>query len=90
LYLSYFVCIGADKSKFGYKMLQKMGWKEGKGLGKDEDGMDTHVHIKKRSEMESSLGIGAAIDKGGNIGWTKTSGGFDDILAQLNEQYARE
>lgn len=27
------------QSKFGLKMLEKMGWAKGKGLGKNEDGM---------------------------------------------------
>lgn len=40
----------ADKSSFGFKMMQKMGWDKGKGLGKNEDGMATHVKIKKRQE----------------------------------------
>jgi hypothetical protein len=31
-------------------MLQKMGWSQGKGLGKEEDGMATHVRVKKRSD----------------------------------------
>lgn len=31
-------------------MLQKMGWGEGKGLGKKEDGMAAHIKIRKRQE----------------------------------------
>ena len=44
----------ADKSAFGYKMLQKMGWADGKGLGKHEDGMATHVRVKRRAD---ALGV---------------------------------
>lgn len=40
----------ADKSNFGFKMLEKMGWAEGKGLGRKEDGMSTHVRVKRRTE----------------------------------------
>jgi Pin2-interacting protein X1 len=31
-------------------MMQKMGWSEGKGLGKNEEGMVTHIKLKKRAE----------------------------------------
>jgi hypothetical protein len=31
-------------------MLQKMGWASGKGLGKNEDGMATHIRVKRRGE----------------------------------------
>ena len=31
-------------------MMQKMGWNEGMGLGKNNDGVLTHVKMKKRTE----------------------------------------
>ena len=38
------------KSKFGMKIMQGMGWEQGKGLGKSEDGMRDCVQIKRREE----------------------------------------
>ena len=37
--------------------MNKMGWAEGKGLGKDEDGILTHVKLKKRTEELGDNGI---------------------------------
>ena len=45
-----------NKGGFGYRMLAKMGWNEGKGLGKNEDGMQDHIKVKKRDD---TLGLGA-------------------------------
>ena len=30
--------------------MEKFGWKEGRGLGKNEDGMSDHIKTKKREE----------------------------------------
>eukprot|EP00967_Tisochrysis_lutea_P133291 scaffold233717_cov30-Tisochrysis_lutea.AAC.1 len=50
----------ADVScEFGRRMLAKFGWEEGKGLGKREDGMTSHILVKQRSEY---LGLGAATE----------------------------
>ena len=47
----------ADMScDFGRKMLAKFGWAEGKGLGKNEDGMKSHISVKQRADL---LGLGA-------------------------------
>ena len=34
-----------DQNKFGQKMLERMGWKTGKGLGANEDGSTNHIKV---------------------------------------------
>jgi Pin2-interacting protein X1 len=47
---------GASKpSNYALKLMEKMGWKEGQGLGKNADGMSSHVVVHKR---EDGLGLG--------------------------------
>jgi Pin2-interacting protein X1 len=72
------------QTTFAYKMMQKMGWSEGKGLGKLEDGINTHVRVQKR---EGSLGLGAARDRDGSAGWSSTAVSFSAVLANLNKAY---
>jgi hypothetical protein len=76
-----------DKTGFGYRMLQKMGWKEEKGLGKNEDGMAAAVKVSKREE---GLGLGVAKDAAGNSGWSSTVSGFSAVLDLLNSTYATQ
>jgi Pin2-interacting protein X1 len=75
-----------DKTRFGYRMLEKMGWKEDKGLGKDENGHTSHIKIKKREE---GLGIGMekTTDSAGYHGWNATATSYNEILMTLKEAY---
>ena len=55
----YVAGIGTHKPKggyggFGQKMLEKMGWEKGQGLGKDKDGMKDALDVKKK---EDTLGV---------------------------------
>ncbi|XP_073480808.1 PIN2/TERF1-interacting telomerase inhibitor 1-like [Aquarana catesbeiana] len=45
-----------DDSKFGQKMLEKMGWSKGKGLGAQEQGSTEHIKVQV---MNNTLGFGA-------------------------------
>lgn len=70
----------ADKSKFGYRMLQKMGWKEGKGLGVKEDGATEHVRPRRRAAVH---GLGATAP---DTAWhvpAAVASGLNDVLAGL-------
>jgi len=40
----------------GEKLLRQWGWREGKGIGKHEDGVSTYIRVKKKDD---TLGLGA-------------------------------
>jgi len=69
-----------DEDKFGKRMLESMGWTDGKGLGADESGATSHVRVKKRG---AKIGLGAdinTVDK-----WAEHVTAFDEILGNLNK-----
>jgi hypothetical protein len=43
-------------SDFARRQLEKFGWKEGRGLGKDEDGSATFIAVQRKAD---NLGLGA-------------------------------
>lgn len=75
-----------DKTGFGFRMLQKMGWKEDKGLGKHETGIMSNVKLEKR---EVGLGLGMKEDRGGNSAWSETAQSFNSVLETLKMAYAK-
>jgi hypothetical protein len=46
-----------DKGGFGFKMLQKMGWKEGTGLGLAGDGSTEHIKVTANKDSIGTLHI---------------------------------
>ncbi len=46
---------GICSTSFAARQMAKMGWKEGTGLGKNRDGMKTHIKVVKR---EDNVGLG--------------------------------
>ena len=49
-----------DKSSTSVKLMKKMGWKEGDGLGKNQDGIKTPLQVEKH---ENNTGIGFEVDE---------------------------
>eukprot|EP00978_Attheya_sp_CCMP212_P019161 scaffold53366_cov41-Attheya_sp.AAC.2 len=74
------------KSNFGAKLMQKMGWTEGNGLGRKQQGMSTHLRAVRRSD--ETLGIGASTDTYGEAGWKDSSHNFGSVLASLKEHHS--
>ncbi|KAF7732892.1 PIN2/TERF1-interacting telomerase inhibitor 1 [Apophysomyces ossiformis] len=70
-----------DESKFGFRMLMKMGWAPGKGLGINEDGNKEHVKIRLK---DNTLGVGAT--KKNEDNWLDNTDAFSRLLADLNSR----
>ena len=85
-------------------MLEKMGWADGQGLGKDMQGDKTFVRVKKR---ENNLGLGQEATSctkaggpngvanrvdaaAGMKGWKQTNDNFAGVLASLGATYGSE
>ncbi|XP_045137576.1 PIN2/TERF1-interacting telomerase inhibitor 1-like [Portunus trituberculatus] len=69
-----------DDSKFGQKLMEKMGWSKGHGLGREQQGMKDPLSVKLKDD---SKGIGY---KGSDDEWIKHYEDFENVLANLNRQ----
>ncbi|XP_073442469.1 PIN2/TERF1-interacting telomerase inhibitor 1 isoform X1 [Dendrobates tinctorius] len=69
-----------DETKFGQKMLEKMGWSKGKGLGAQEQGSTEHVKVHVKN---NTLGLGANSNHEDN--WIAHQDDFNQLLAELND-----
>ncbi|KAK3594084.1 hypothetical protein CHS0354_040852 [Potamilus streckersoni] len=73
-----------DNSKFGQRMLEKMGWTKGRGLGAKEHGQTEHVKVTLKSDKR---GIGCSrnfADK-----WIEHQDDFNMLLASLNQDHCQ-
>ncbi|CAH1977782.1 unnamed protein product [Acanthoscelides obtectus] len=66
-----------DSNKFGQKILERMGWKHGKGLGAKENGITEHVKVSYKND---SKGMGY---KGNDEQWTEHEDKFAALLSSL-------
>ncbi|KAL0967097.1 hypothetical protein UPYG_G00247780 [Umbra pygmaea] len=69
----------SNESKFGQKMLERMGWSKGKGLGRTEQGSTEHIRVKVKNNQ---LGLGTNLSYEDN--WIAHQDDFNQLLADLN------
>lgn len=70
-----------DENKLGNKLMEKMGWETGQGLGAKQDGMLEPIQVKKK---EDKKGIG---HEGHDDTWLAHQDDFQAVLAALNEAH---
>eukprot|EP01129_Flabellula_baltica_P005678 TRINITY_DN206_c0_g1_i2.p1 TRINITY_DN206_c0_g1~~TRINITY_DN206_c0_g1_i2.p1 ORF type:complete len:275 (+),score=102.62 TRINITY_DN206_c0_g1_i2:111-935(+) len=68
-----------DTSRYGFKMLEKMGWSHGKGLGANENGTTKHIPIVRKDDNK---GIGA---NGIDEAWLETGREYQRVLDMMND-----
>eukprot|EP00002_Diphylleia_rotans_P009770 TRINITY_DN20121_c0_g1_i1.p1 TRINITY_DN20121_c0_g1~~TRINITY_DN20121_c0_g1_i1.p1 ORF type:complete len:307 (+),score=95.19 TRINITY_DN20121_c0_g1_i1:50-970(+) len=73
-----------DSNQFGFRMLMKMGWTQGKGLGANEDGTVKPIVAVKNIE---NRGVGA---KKSSDNWIQGASDFEKLLQRLNQANATE
>lgn len=69
-----------EKGGFGYRMMQRMGWERGSGLGRERQGTTEFVRAKRKRD---GAGLGADKNKA-NETWVAATGMFNDLLKRLN------
>ncbi|KAI8897773.1 hypothetical protein BC833DRAFT_592425 [Globomyces pollinis-pini] len=70
-----------DKNAIGFKLLGKMGWTDGTGLGKDNQGRTTNLKVALK---QNNFGVGADARTSDN--WLENTFAFDDLLKGLDNQ----
>merc|ERR1739838_977992 len=66
----------------GQKLMEKMGWKSGSGLGATNQGIVDPITLKANQEKK---GVGAVA--GDHDVWLNQKDDFDDVLAALNSAH---
>jgi Pin2-interacting protein X1 len=60
--------VGSKVSVFARRQMEKMGWQEGKGLGKNENGISKHIKATKKDD-NSGLGLESVVSEEVTENW---------------------
>ena len=70
-----------SEDKFGKRLMEKMGWQAGKGLGANEDGIVENIKVKLKSDTK---GVGYTNNDYDNV-WLDHQDDFEAVLNALNQ-----
>ena len=70
-----------DETKFGQKLMEKMGWEQGKGLGAKETGITENLKVKFKGD---SKGIGYNNNDYDNV-WLDHQDDYEKLLSDLGK-----
>lgn len=70
-----------NEDKFGKRLMEKMGWEKGKGLGAKEDGMTENIKVRVKSDTK---GVGYNNNEYENV-WLDHQDEFESLLSNLSQ-----
>ncbi|CAB3366303.1 Hypothetical predicted protein [Cloeon dipterum] len=70
----------ADTNNFGKKLMERMGWSKGKGLGRDEQGTTEHIRVTYKNDNKG-MGYAGPVDDP-----VLHQNDFNELLLQLNQE----
>lgn len=73
----------SSEKNFGKALMKKSGWTEGSGLGKEQDGIVSHVKVTRKDDV-----MGLGYQAGVQDTWTTQSVGFADVLMRIKASTA--
>ena len=73
-----------EQNNSGFKLMNKMGWSQGEGIGKSNNGRKEFVRASKKFDQG---GIGHNKRKKDEEAFRATQGLFGDLLSRLNKQH---
>jgi Pin2-interacting protein X1 len=76
---------GVAKESLAFRLMTQMGWEEGTGLGKNQQGIKSHVRVRQRKD---NSGVGTDEQKKAAANWTVNTHIFDNILKNLKVKAA--
>ncbi|KEG05786.1 Pin2-interacting protein X1 [Trypanosoma grayi] len=67
-----------SEKNIGKSLLQRSGWTEGSGLGKNQEGVTSHVKTRRKDGV-----MGVGYEGGVQETWSTQSVGFADVLSRI-------
>jgi Pin2-interacting protein X1 len=78
---------GVSSNSFAARQMAKMGWTEGTGLGKNRDGMKSHIKVNKREE---NVGLGQEKELAKEVSNTWWKSNVSSTLERLQQKQPKK